>query len=266
MICDMLYLVTFVFYVLPVLSSHTLANGQQKDVTSYRWVEDPPKYDSQVICGIDFKESSESRPFLMLGQFHERDPYEPFISDSTFRKAENAIEHPLRTDQWDFNVHWTKKERGRLGCREDESKHQILHMDLHRSGYARVSLKATCSKSSDPTLSAIGRWYKRPWGVTIIVRPLETALTLSNTSVASAGALFVSPKIEWVFTTAAFHWNPFRNKPKMTQGTIIRQRPTRWIFDEDEDNALSTHRMPGMQLMGQQWFRPIVGTFTANGV
>ena len=153
------------------------------------------------------------------------------------------------------------------------SRKQKLELDLHPEGYCRIrevttnqiscnansnktKLKqskigfknarnnSSCRNSSDNSLVlGIGRWKRRPWGVTIVVRPLspissqvaveKSASVFNNpyvdsskevTTTTKKNILVVDEDTQFIFHASNFHWNGFGTNPKLTQGTILLEK------------------------------------------
>mmetsp|Transcript_18978 Transcript_18978/g.52937 ORF Transcript_18978/g.52937 Transcript_18978/m.52937 type:complete len:442 (-) Transcript_18978:102-1427(-) len=151
-------------------------------------------------------------------------------------------DHPLRTPIWKINVNWSLfSPKSSALFRQSVGKHgRSLEMELHPEGYCRM-VEGTSSASNRSVLG-IGRWKKRPWGVTVVVRPLLvlescTATTTSeitndatrrldgeSTLMENKNLLIVDEDTEFIFHAKGFHWNGFGSNPKLTQGTILLQK------------------------------------------
>jgi hypothetical protein len=142
---------------------------------------------------------------VLWGPFHPYDPYEQRrrqkAQDENNNKKNNDdddddTDHPLRSKLWEFTLHWSILHRRQKGGGDDNNNTlrnhlrkstQLLQMELHPSGYCLVtritesggsgSDHSSSSSSSSSSVSALpvglGYWTKRPWGVTISIRPLE---------------------------------------------------------------------------------------------
>mmetsp|Transcript_26424 Transcript_26424/g.58188 ORF Transcript_26424/g.58188 Transcript_26424/m.58188 type:complete len:433 (+) Transcript_26424:141-1439(+) len=164
-------------------------------------------------------------------------------------------EHPLRTDLWNMNLKWSFLSPGsKIMSRGSRTRKRRLReisalMELHPEGYCRMIEDTSDgnnkdNENSDRLVLGIGRWRKRPWGVTIAVRPL----LLPKLSLESAADPIVSQDdgngifwndaaakrnknlriidegTEFIFHARNFHWNGFGSNPKLTQGTILLQK------------------------------------------
>jgi len=143
-----------------------------------------------------------------------------------------------------------------------------LELELHPEGYCRIievkkfpwkkkrnqqqteiisqnenENENTSNKSKDDinkisSVFGIGRWNKRPWGVTIVVRPLllsplpplvAAVASLDNNKVAKPkqkqnpkkSSTKIDENTEYIFHARDFHWNGFGSNPKLTRGTIL---------------------------------------------
>ena len=142
------------------------------------------------------------------------------------------------------------------------------------SRYKNIKIKRTCSKkengeeeSDDEHLSVLGmgKWIKRPYGISIHVRPVVTTTApgtdlnfdkrKANTELATQlntrnTIINIDESVEYIFHARDFHWNGFGSNcpPRLTRGTILLQtkKKTHQIF--------------------RKFFRPVVGTFSANGI
>jgi hypothetical protein len=237
----------------PVHAARRFPHRSRK-ATQILWEEDDV---SQAVVDSE-RDHKSHRQHVMFGQYQAIDAFGGMGETSRHRTGTKG-EHPLASDQWEFDIAWNKK------CRR-HGKHQSLRMELHSSGYVRA-----CDAGSDATMAdappavAVGRWSKQPWGVRIVVRPLETVVDTSADNSTTPGphprALSISQDEEWILFSPAFHLNPFGKHPKLTQGTIIQQKPTTWTIDDQ----VSTSRLMRDGVHLRRWFRPVMGTFSARG-
>jgi hypothetical protein len=239
----------------------------------------------------------------------------------------------------------------------------IIEFD-YPTGYCRVFLKDNIDNICDTNSNednennkndnkkipiGIGRWMKRPWGITVRIHPLELIDASStmddqnnnqsrrflssdpNRNQTIPALLKLDTHREYILCASAFHWNGFGKQPKLTQGTILQQKPNSqqqrrrtsmvssswWIWYENEDDddyeryydkmITRDHNGPGRpsssspntptlkrklleyyqrsdrlvvarNVIGwvcsrrvnaphlNQWFRPVVGSFSGKGV
>ena len=162
----------------------------------------------------------------------------------------NKEEHPLRTNLWEMNLKWSylspnSKILSRTSERKRKRREKVVQLELDPEGYCRI-IESTITKnnhdqdcSNSPVLG-IGRWKKRPWGVTIVVRPLcilESSLDSTNVdddgdrrrdnktySKDKKNGNIIDEQTEFIFHANNFHWNGFGSNPKLTQGTILLQK------------------------------------------
>jgi hypothetical protein len=217
------------------------------------------------IDGGNMEHSNDLRQWFMFGQFQPHDPFNPAVHEPLLRQECTETEHPLRTDKWELNIRWRKGD-GSHKLQQANGTQQSLGMDLHHSGYVRVWSKSQSPVSSSQTPIAVGRWHKNPWGVSMIIRPLETSNSRSPVGSSPSSSLSISQDLEWVLFASSFHMNPFGKHPKLKRGTILLQRPTRWILDDGTDSMHSSQTWRLVWKRHQQWFRPVVGKFSAYGV
>jgi hypothetical protein len=260
-----LYALTLLFLALPVSCSGSLFGNCRPPFC--RWVEESSTdYNAEDIYGVNIQKKADNlRQLFMFGRFRSKDPYTSVVHDPWLRQENTEIEHPLRTDKWEFNIRWTKgKESHELQL--VNGTQQLLRMDLHRSGYVRVWSKLKPPVTSSRTPIAIGRWFKRPWGVSVVVRPLEKSNSMSPAGYNSSSSLSISQNLGWVLFASSFHKNPFGKQPKLMHGTILQQRPKQWLFEEVTDPSEPALTWQLFWTHRQQWFRPVVGKFSAYGV
>jgi len=126
---------------------------------------------------------------------------------------------------------WKKKRKQQQGQRIFKNENETEHTSNKR--------KDDINKIS--SVVGIGRWNKRPWGVTIVVRPLllspspppplppfaAAAVSLDNNKVAKPkqkpkkSSTKIDENTEYIFHARDFHWNGFGSNPKLTRGTIL---------------------------------------------
>lgn len=153
--------------------------------------------------------------------------------------SKDKEEHPLRTDLWGLQVQWFR----RGGSRRPMQSHKTLSMEFHKNGQCRLLSDADANITS-PSVLGIGSWNSRPYAVWFSVSCEEGKY----------------------ICTAQLHPNPFGKHPKMQQGTILFERKHMKQhaadvveYDEERDRLFISPRP-------LQWFRPIVGKFTAVGI
>jgi hypothetical protein len=260
------YAVALLFFALTISCSASLFGHSRSQVGC--WVEESPSnHNTEAIYGVNIEKSNHLRQLFMFRQLLSHDPSTPVLHQPLLRQEWTETEHPLRTDKWEFTIRWTKGEETHE-LHQVNGTHQLFRMDLHRCGYVRVWNKELLCASSSQTPIAMGRWFKRPWGVSVIIRPLETSISPSPAGDDSSSSLSISQDHEWVLFASYFHKNPFRKQPKLKQGTILLQRPKLWLFEEEEgaDSNKSMQTRCLRWKRHQQWFRPVVGKFSAFGV
>ena len=200
------------------------------------------------------------------------------LQQSSFKRRKELL-HPLRTNQWEFNIHWfhhhrhhpqndNKSSSKMMMLREMKTTTVIIELD-YPTGYCRVFPR---NKNNNEFPIGIGRWTKRPWGITIRIHPLEvidsssiiseqhdnnnqkrrrfSSSDTSNKNQNNPVLLKLDPQREYILCSSAFHWNGFGEQPKLTQGTILQQKPNLqqqsksnrmlssswWIWYENEDD------------------------------
>ncbi len=189
-----------------------------------------------------------------LGLFHfgkvdQLSNFETKASNKVDGAKDEIEEHPLRTNLWDLDLKWSLISRKpNLFSRTKESKtkrrEKNIQLELDPEGYCRIFERKEANEDSNqdvpgsPVL-AIGRWKKRPWGVTIVVRPLFASEysrrdTNSDDNDKTRNKTFDSKQdhqinlidegTEFVLHANNFHWNGFGSNPKLTQGTILFQK------------------------------------------
>jgi len=170
-------------------------------------------------------------------------------------KIDNEEEHPLRTNFWEMDLKWSflspsPKKFSRTGERK---KGKTVKLELHPEGYCRIIESSKNGKDQDCSNSqvwGVGRWKKRPWGVTIVVRPLFTLKSsldatnfyddhnddhdndygrnyIKTCSKNNKSLNIIDERTEFIFHANNFHWNGFGSNPKLTQGTILLQKQKR---------------------------------------
>ncbi|KAG7339682.1 hypothetical protein IV203_025274 [Nitzschia inconspicua] len=252
-------------------STKLLHNILRKQQLTTQWLEQIPSNDTtDDVFGLDTKDCDRVRQTILFGRFRACDRYEGLDREMQNGEKSKHIEHPLRTDRWQFDIRWKRKGMSIQKLGRENDTQQDLRMDLHRSGYVRVSCDQIYSTDFSHEIPiAIGRWFKRPWGVSIVVRPLTWSAISTEATSESLSSLIASQNLEWVFFASAFHCNPFRDQPKLTQGVVMRQRPERGIgaiVEESDDTIFSSRTRPLSWVFRLQWFRPVVGTFSAHGI
>ena len=210
----------------------------------------------------------QHRPKNRLGLFHfgrinqlsvfEANNNNKISDNKNDNSNSNKEEHPLRTNLWEMNLKWSylspnSNILSRTSERKRKRREIIVQLELDPEGYCRIIESTTTKNNRDQDCSnspvlGIGRWKKRPWGVTIVVRPLcilESSLDSTNVVVVDddddgdAGdrrrdnktyskdkenANIIDEQTEFIFHANNFHWNGFGSNPKLTQGTILLQK------------------------------------------
>jgi len=157
----------------------------------------------------------------------------------SLNKSDNIVEHPVRTNLWEMNLEWS------FLSPNSKMKERAVKIELHPEGYCRIignNDRKNLKEGDCINLSVLGlgRWRKRPWGVTIVIRPLfipkssleptkfdddgdgrqeNKACSKENKEIA-----VVDEGTEFIFHAKNFHWNGFGSNPKLTQGTILLQK------------------------------------------
>ena len=112
-----------------------------------------------------------------------------------------APPHKLRTDRWEFKVHWTTRKKKRQG-----KKYERLQVEFSENGYLRLLPSANANHSS-----AIGHWELASHGVTwSLVMPEDD----DGVRTAFHGDLLL---------------NPFGPQPRMIRGVVLRGRLGGWF-------------------------------------
>lgn len=311
---------------IPVATSDKFSTSKsikRKDgVFSSSWTE-ITELKNQNSAGTGFRGSillrqvMNNRPGLFhFGKIDQLSKVEGDQNKKTDKKVGDTEEHPLRTSIWELDLKWSflSQKPKILSPTYDtraNRKGGNLKLELDREGYCRIfesvgSIDSKDEGSPGSTVLAIGRWKKRPWGVTIVVRPVS--MPKPSTSASSHGTTSrIDDQNEFVFHANNFHWNGFGTNPKLTQGTILFQKqkkngnscwwksttlanssilpiwPEELLSCEDgSDKLVGGNRasnllsLSGILQMANQknksltgrpnWFRPVVGTFTAKGI
>ncbi len=208
------------------------------------------------------KAQHETKDRLCLFHFGKINQLSKFEGENNYEldaRKDGKEEHPLRTNLWDLDLKWSFLSRkSKLLSRTKEPKtngrENNIQLELDPEGYCRIYEKTSAmdnktQDNSDSPVLAIGRWKKRPWGVTIVVRPLFAQKSSRNSTNFndngdndetrhSAGKKtldskennemnLVDEETEFVLHANNFHWNGFGSNPKLTQGTILFQRQKR---------------------------------------
>lgn len=294
--------------------------------SSWREIAKPNNENSADIASrgsILLKHMMKNRLGLFhFGKINQLSKFEGYKKKKTNENLDDTEEHPLRTNIWELDLKWSflSKKSKMLSPSNEASanrKEGNMQLELDPEGYCRIyenteTFHSKDEASTDSTVLAIGRWKKRPWGVTIVVRPVS--MPKSSTSASSHGAASrIDDQNEFVFHANNFHWNGFGTNPKLTQGTILFQKqkksekscwwksttlarssilpiwPEEMLSCEDGSDKLvggniahfgAVHsnllRLSGILQIATrknrsstarpQWFRPVVGTFTAKGI
>ena len=163
------------------------------------------------------------------------------ISTESLKKGRNhdKEEHPLRTNLWEMNLKWS------FLSPNSKIKESTVRIELHPEGYCRITGKNSRKNlkeedSLNSSILGVGRWKKRPWGVTMVIRPLfipKSSLKSTNFVDDGDGGqegeayskdnkdfAVVDERTEFIFHAKNFHWNGFGSNPKLTQGTILLQK------------------------------------------
>jgi hypothetical protein len=244
---------------------------------------------SSSLSRIQSQQKPKRQSLLFFGPFQAKHPWEQADYDNHVEKAQE--EHPLRTNVWELDVQWftsyrrrrqqqQQQQQQREHCPspprrgDDAFEQRLVVMELDSpSGYCRVMTTTTATTDSATDTGkdrnacstrkviAMGRWKKRPWGVTIQVRPFlqrDDDITAKSDN-HNNHIMDVVDDIndEFIFFSPSFHWNPFGKYPKLSQGTIIRQTYQGNHVDDDYDEDRGK---------GPPWFCPVVGSFTGKGI
>eukprot|EP00531_Pseudo-nitzschia_arenysensis_P012884 CAMPEP_0116125714 /NCGR_PEP_ID=MMETSP0329-20121206/5955_1 /TAXON_ID=697910 /ORGANISM="Pseudo-nitzschia arenysensis, Strain B593" /LENGTH=387 /DNA_ID=CAMNT_0003619767 /DNA_START=123 /DNA_END=1286 /DNA_ORIENTATION=+ len=184
-----------------------------------------------------------------FGKINQLSNFETKVSNKLNEINDEKKEHPLRTNLWDLDLKWSLLSRkSKLLSRTKESKtkqrEKNIQLELDPEGYCRIFERKEVNEdndkdNSDSPVLAIGRWKKRPWGVTIVVRPLfASEYSLDATNSDDSGETtnknfdsqedneihMIDEETEFVLHANNFHWNGFGSNPKLTQGTILFQK------------------------------------------
>ena len=194
-----------------------------------------------------------------FGKINQLSKFEGENNNELDARKDDKEEHPLRTNLWDLDLKWSfLSQKSKLLSRTKESKtngrENNIQLELDPEGYCRIYEKNSAMDDKnqdnfDSPVLAIGRWKKRPWGVTIVVRPLFAQKSSRNATnfddngdndetrhSAGKKALdlkgnnemnLIDEKTEFVLHANNFHWNGFGSNPKLTQGTILFQKQRR---------------------------------------
>ena len=180
-------------------------------------------------------------------------------------------DHPLRTNLWEMNVKWSLLSSKTLPSArgKNHEKEKLVQLELDPEGYVRLLEHSSHDMNrdfSDPRVLGMGRWRKRPWGVTILIRPFfinDEKKTLN----------MIDERTEYIFQARNFHWNGFGCNPKLTQGTILLQKQNRktkqkywWKSTAWAHSSILPTWSEELSNIRSGWFRPVIGTFTAKGV
>jgi hypothetical protein len=300
--------------------------------SSTYWKEIANEFNQRSSDDVDVPISKEHRVKHRLGLFHFGrigllSAFEGHKSNELNDKNDDKEDHPLRSNLWEMNLNWSflsPNSKVLFPSREGKLRRggNTVHLELNPEGYCRIIESTSTENNRDQDRSespvlALGRWKKRPWGVTIVVRPLFIPQCPSSaTELDNAGAIrcdkqacskenrnagIIDEQTEFVFHANNFHWNGFGSNPKLTQGTILFQKPkiqknicwwksTQFAYssilplwpeeasgENDDDNMVvnrsdifgkvnsDMRRLLGIGTQ-RRWFRPVVGTFTANGI
>jgi len=301
--------------------------------SSTYWKEIAHEFNQRSSDDRDAPISKENRLKHRLGLFHFGrigllSAYEGHKNNELDDKDDDKEEHPLRSNLWEMNLNWSflsPNSKVLFPSREGKLRRRgnTVRLELNPEGYCRIIEKTSIENNRDQDRSeslvlALGRWKKRPWGVTIVVRPLfvpqqspSSATELNNDgairyekqacSKENRNAGIIDEQTEFIFHANNFHWNGFGSNPKLTQGTILFQKPkiqknicwwksTQLAYSSilplwpeeasggnDDDNMVvnrsdvfgkvysDMRRLLGISTQ-RRWFRPVVGTFTANGI
>ena len=186
-----------------------------------------------------------------FGKIDQLSALEGYKNKKANQKIDDKEEHPLRTSIWELDLKWSflsqkSKILSQTHERRAKRKGGNVQLELDPEGYCRIfesteSTDRNYEGCYDSTVLAIGRWKKRPWGVTIVVRPLsslELSLNTPNLDGSSEGTTThnggkasghgatsrIDEENEFVFHANNFHWNGFGTNPKLAQGTILFQK------------------------------------------
>ena len=200
----------------------------------------------------------------MLNPWEHQQELENELQQSSFKRRKELL-HPLRTNQWEFNIHWfhhhhhhypqnkNKSSNNMMMIREKKTTTVIIELD-YPTGYCRVFPKEINDNDKKKNIPiGIGRWTKRPWGITIRIHPLEVVDSTSrmaegqddnnqkrrfSSSDNNPALLKLDPQREYILCASAFHWNGFGEQPKLTQGTILQQKPNSYQEQQSKNNRM----------------------------
>jgi hypothetical protein len=150
---------------------------------------------------------------------------------------EVSMPHPLRTDEWHLTLNWRFRKHGH--------RRSQWYVEFHTNRFARV--KET-NHSSDDTNSrnsffGIGCWDLLPNGKLILSLPYNEESTHPSSQIKKDDNKDEKHfSFNQIILLADLHQNPFGLQPKLSRGIIIY--------------------IPSKR----SWLRPIIATFTANGV
>lgn len=116
--------------------------------------------------------------------------------------------------------------RGKERTWQKRQRPRIVELEFHPNGYCRFC-------GGDDVLG-IGTWQVFPWGVWFTMED--------------------SAKKLYTFT-AGLHLNSFGPQPKMIQGNVMRE-----VNPNHDEDDFFLKRQP------KPWFRPVVGTFSGEGI
>jgi len=204
-------------------------------------------YDDMDIGPKEKNRKKKRIGFLHFGRINQSSVFERSTNkgiQGEFDSGGHEEDHPLRTKLWEINLNWSlfAPKSKRLSCSSAGQRGKSLEMELHPEGYCRLIEDASNrnNSTSNAKILGIGRWKKRPWGVTIVVRPLlvpksslcagksnandDTRYDNKENTEKSKHLFIVDEATEFVFHARGFHWNGFGSNPKLTQGTILLQK------------------------------------------
>lgn len=206
-------------------------------------------------------------------------------------------EHPMRTDEWEFDIRlsrlfldaqdgedlfpecYTTDREGRsytkLRSKSRFRKRQI--MTFAQNGYVKVSVANSDNDDSNGSNNRIrprvGKWRIGHSGVAFDIPVLMGAnkkINGNNDKVTSP------PKMTVLHYHADIHLNKFGERPRMFRGVITRDRYDSnrlHVVKLDDERRNLSHLYPSVlnhyrhsSFLPPNLFRPVIGTFSAEGV
>mmetsp|Transcript_4481 Transcript_4481/g.6858 ORF Transcript_4481/g.6858 Transcript_4481/m.6858 type:complete len:374 (+) Transcript_4481:38-1159(+) len=213
------------------------------------------------------KQHSTEDPLLPSSRRHDKD-----VQNNEQPSSEYDEEHPMRTDEWALDIHLSRlfaQEGDELfpECytdRDGRSNPKLIKKNRYRkrqvmtfatNGYVKVSVTDDDSHNNDridTTTSSvrqtlrnkprIGKWRIGHSGVAFDI-PVQMSVSRKNRD---NGSKVKEPKMTVLHYHADIHLNKFGERPRMFRGVITRDRHSSFL-------------PPNL-------FRPVIGTFSAEGI